>query len=337
MFIMIVVCLPVILAFCVLTINVAWMQLTRTELRTATDAAVRAGGRTLSMSQDTAQARATAADAAARNTVAGEPLLLADSDLRFGFSTMHDNSPATFAELDDSSTQINAVRVTGRRVSGSPSGPVPLLFSGMFDRTTFEPLKVATATQTDRDVVLVLDRSGSMGSMTTDGTRWDALKDAVDVFLDTLAQTPQAEQVGLVTYSTDSTVDVELTMDYQRIRDAIDRNTPNGWTGIGRGINSGRDVVTDPTYTRSFARKTIVVMTDGIHNRGVDPVTAAANAQNVDNVTVHTITFSSGANREHMQQVADEGGGSHWHADDQGSLIEVFEDVANNLPTLLTE
>jgi len=61
----------------------------------------------------------------------------------------------------------------------------------------------------------------------------------------------------------------------------------------------------------------------------------AANAD--DNITVHTITFSTGANQSHMGIVAENGGGSHWHADDQASLLQVFEDVANNLPTLITE
>jgi Ca-activated chloride channel homolog len=35
--------------------------------------------------------------------------------------------------------------------------------------------------------------------------------------------------------------------------------------------------------------------------------------------------------------VASNGGGRHWHADDQAELIAVFEEIANNLPTLLTE
>ena len=46
---------------------------------------------------------------------------------------------------------------------------------------------------------------------------------------------------------------------------------------------------------------------------------------------------SSEAEQARMILVATNGGGSHWHADDQASLLQVFEDVANNLPTLITE
>ena len=222
-------------------------------------------------------------------------------------------------------------------MAGSLSGPVPLLFTGLFDRTTFEPRQIATATQSDRDVVLVLDRSGSMDSWTPTGTRWTDLQDAVGVFLDTLALTPQDEQVGLATYSTYATSDVNLTLDYQAIRDAVASKNPRGWTGMGRGIEAGQTTVMNPAYTRTFAQKTIVVMTDGNHNRGIDPEDAALAANNDNNITVHTITFSVGANQNHMDAVADNGGGSHWHADDQASLLQVFEDVANNLPTLVTE
>lgn len=337
MVVMVLICLPVILAFAVLTINIAWMQLTRTELRTATDAASRAGSRTLSLTQDVDAARAAAIAGAGNNLIAGDPLLLAESDLQFGLSEPQNAGPWTFAERASDANDINAVRITGRRVTGAPSGPVPMLFAGLFDRTTFEPVKVATATQSDRDVVLVLDRSGSMRSRTSTGTRWTDLKDAVDVFLDTLALTPQDEQVGLVTYSTQASRDVNLTLDYQSIRDAVDNVNTGGWTGIGRGIEYGQAAVMDPSFTRTFANKTIVVMTDGNHNRGIDPVDAAEFAHNDDNITVHTITFSSGANRNHMRSVADVGNGSHWHADDQASLLQVFEDVANNLPTLITE
>jgi len=337
MLVLILVCLPVILAFSVFAINIAWMQLTRTQLRTATDAASRAGSRTLSLTQDTDLARAAAVAGAGNNLVAGQPLLLATTDLEFGLSQPAESGPWTFEERETTATDINAVRVTGRRVAGAPSGPVPLLFAGLFDRTTFEPIKSATATQSDRDVVLVLDRSGSMGTWTPTGTRWTDLVSAVDVFLNTLELTPQDEQVALATYSTNASIEVNLTYDYQQIRDAVAAINPNGWTAIGKGIQHGQTAVTNPSYTRTYANKTIVVMTDGNHNRGIDPVDAAEDAHNDDNITVHTITFSSGADEDHMIEVADAGKGQHWHADDQASLLQVFEDVANNLPTLITE
>src|SRR3954468_13380242 len=81
MLVLVAVCLPLCIIMAAFAINVAWMQLVRTELRTSTDAAARAGGKELSLSQSVAVARTAAKDAAKRNFVAGGPLLLADSDV----------------------------------------------------------------------------------------------------------------------------------------------------------------------------------------------------------------------------------------------------------------
>src|SRR3954464_8126191 len=86
MLVLIALCLPLCIIMAAFAIDVAWMQLVRTELRTSTDAAARAGAKQLSLSQSTSIARTVAKDAAKRNFVAGGPLLLADSEIEFGNS-----------------------------------------------------------------------------------------------------------------------------------------------------------------------------------------------------------------------------------------------------------
>ncbi|MEZ6062967.1 MAG: VWA domain-containing protein [Planctomycetaceae bacterium] len=337
MLILILVCLPVILAFAIFAINVAWMQLTRTELRTATDAAARSGSRMLSRSQDTAIARSWANAAALHNQVAGVPLVLAPTDVIFGNSAPDGFGGYVFSPRLDTDNDINATRVWGDRRSGSATGPVPMLFAGLFTRKIFEPLKTATATQIDRDVVLVLDRSGSMNTVTPTGTRWTDLKVAVQAFLNALATTPQDELVGVASYSTTSSNDQDMTLSYPTIMTTVNNLSPGGFTAIGKASKQGRIAVTDPAFARPTAQKTLVVMTDGIHNTGINPEIESRDAHVTYGITVHTITFSSSADQAWMQLVASEGGGQHWHADDQASLIAVFEEIAANLPTLLTE
>src|SRR6476469_2755145 len=86
MMVLIAVCLPLCIIMAAFAVDVAWMQLVRTELRTSTDAAARAGAKQLSLAQDTTSARKMAKAVAKRNLVAGDPLLLADSDIQFGVS-----------------------------------------------------------------------------------------------------------------------------------------------------------------------------------------------------------------------------------------------------------
>lgn len=337
MMVLMVLCIPVVLMFSAFAINIAWMQLTRTELRTATDAAARAGSRTLSLSQDAATARTAAQQAAARNTVGGDPLIMDNGDVVFGESTKQPNGRWDFQPLSDNSSRITGVRVIGDRTAGSASGAVPMLFSGIFDRSTFEPIKQATASQLDRDVFLVLDRSGSMRYWTRTGNRWEDLKKAVEGFLEALKRTPQDELVGVATYASWSSIDEHMQLDYTRLMETIDDQDVGGMTAIGRGLQDGIEGVTNPAYARLNAARTIVVMTDGHHNRGIDPEVVAREAHEDYGITVHTVTFSRGADQNHMKRVAENGGGKHWHADDQAQLIAAFEEIANNLPTLITE
>ena len=160
MLVLIAVCLPLCIIMAAFAVNIAWMQLVRAELRTATDAAARAGAKELSLAQTTTAAIAEAKEAAKRNVVAGDPLLLADSDIEIGNSSQPtDISRFIFTP---GGSKPNAVRVTGRRTQGSLAGPVDLLFANVFGIRQFEPKESATSTQLDRDICLVVDRSGSI-------------------------------------------------------------------------------------------------------------------------------------------------------------------------------
>src|SRR5262245_46575944 len=157
MLVLIAVCLPLCIIMAAFAINVAWMQLVRTELRTSTDAAARAGAKQLSLSQSIAVARAEAKDLAKRNLVAGDPLLLADNDIEFGNSTQP--APSSRFNFIPGGKKPNAVRVTGQRTKGSLAGPVDLMFAGVFGVKQFQPKDSAVSTQLDRDICLVVDRS----------------------------------------------------------------------------------------------------------------------------------------------------------------------------------
>ena len=359
MLVLIAICLPLCVIMAAFAIDVAWMQLVRTELRTATDAAARAGAKELSLSQDIDAARARAKEAAQRNTVAGEPLLLADSDIEIGKSTQ---SGAGRFNFTPGGNRPNAVRITGRRTEGSAAGPVNLLFAGVLGIRHFEPRERATSTQLDRDICLVVDRSGSMmqslsgGSMPTGKcdaphptkSRWGALATAVEAFLVELDKTVQKEHVGLVSYSSDttecnntykiSTIDSALVENYAAIRNEINRmgsKPVKGRTAISAGLDNGIKVLTG-TRVRPFAVKTIILMTDGIHNLGPEPIISARNAASQD-IVVHTITFSNDADIRRMRDVAAAAGGRHFHAPNAQELVKIFKEIAATLPVLLTE
>jgi hypothetical protein len=391
--------LAILAAFC---INAAQMQLTRTELIVATDAAARAGGRAFSEVQTVSAAKTAAITTAALNTVNGEPLQLQSDDgaaeIEFGKTVQPDGVLGRYhfqkiptSTVESGGELASAIRVRGRRETGSLSGKVPLVIPGLLNVDDFSTVQTSVAMQVDRDISLVLDRSGSMAEIEfnwpsdqnpwstsaknagvtagklrkIDGqyyyttgnnsttyqqwawehyfrngpaptTPWQDLVEAVDAFLDVLDDTSQEEQVSIASYSTDATLDTLLEKDFTVIRSTVDSLRTGGWTAIGEGMQEGIEALLD-SAARPYAAKTMVVMTDGIHNNGTAPDVIATQLMGTYNLTIHTVTFGPGADQQAMQEVAAIGGGKHYHAATGAQLVEIFEEIANNLPTILTQ
>lgn len=362
MLVFIAVCLPLLIIMAAFAIDVAWMQLARTELRTATDAAARAGAKELSLKQDPTAARTKAKEAASRNMVAGQPLVVQDKEIEIGKSVQVGTGRFSFTV---GAAKPNAVRVFGKRTGDSKSGPVDLMFSKVLGVDQFEPVEVAASTQLDRDICLVVDRSGSMmwtltgGSNYPKGTkacdkphptqsRWGALATSVEAFLQELETTVQDEHVALASYSSNVTdcgntykisqLDSDLVSDYSVIRSKmanLSSKPVKGSTAISAGLDEGIKVLTGAKI-RPFAVKTIILMTDGIHNLGPEPIESAKVAANKD-ITIHTITFSDDADIKRMKAVAAAANGKHFHATTQAELTAIFREIAATLPVLTTQ
>ncbi len=329
MLVLIMLMLVVVLAMTIFAVDIAYMQLVKTELRTSTDAAARAGSEALARTQSVDAARQAARDAAAANRVAGDPLLLDDADIVFGTAAASNFGVFTF---QPGANPINSVRVLGRRSGGSPSGKVPLFLGSLLGTGTFEPELQSTTTSVVRDIALVLDRSGSMASQ----NKINELKIAVNIFLDIMDATTSDERVSLTSYSTTGTKDQDMTSNLNLVRSAVNQMPAAGFTAIGQGLQIGSDSLVFDSNSRPFAEKTIILLTDGIENRG--PFTIPVlNGILPRNQVIHTITFGAGADQNLMRQVASATGGTHTHAPSGQALRDAFETIARTLAVLTIE
>jgi Flp pilus assembly protein TadG len=361
--VMVAIMIIVFLASVAFSVDVAYMQLSRTKLRSATDAAARAAGEGLSRAQDIDYARQAAKTIAAANRVAGKPLQLDDSDIVFGKSTQQASGAWAFAP---NGQPINAVRVFGRRTREAPSGSIPTFFGRIFNVLDFQPTQAATVVRLDRDICLVVDRSSSMKlylddtnpTMSTSDSRfckppnmslsrWGALSVAVQRFIDALEETPQTEYVGLVSYASAYTAcsysnnaadtNCPLSANHAQVTSAmatISSKKFNGMTNIAAGITQGIQVLTSAS-ARPYAAKTMVLMSDGAYTAGQQPSLVAPQAAAQD-IIIHTITFGE-ANPAEMQAIADATGGNHYIAPDAATLQDIFEEIALTLPVVFTD
>jgi Mg-chelatase subunit ChlD len=360
-----------IIAAAAFTVDIAYMHCVKTELQIAADAAARAASNSLGSSQDLTLASDAAKHIAGENFVAGSPLTLVDDDIIFGQSTANDDGTFSFVE---STNPINAVRIRGSRARVSASGPVRLVLGPLLGREHFEPEVFASAARVDRDIVIVVDRSGSMAwdESGTDwsypeeyaqnsqsvnyglpphptGSRWAGLIEAVSVFCDAVDSTREEEHLALVSYSdrytyngytvptvaTNAELGPTSAVIVQELQE-IGENAIIGGTNISAGLDRGVSVIQNPDTARPFAFKMVILMTDGVWNAGRDPVLAAQDAA-AAGIVVHAITFSAGANQADMQEVAEATGGKFYHAPTRDELKDAFEEIAYSIPVILIE
>jgi Ca-activated chloride channel homolog len=195
------------------------------------------------------------------------------------------------------------------------------------------------------DIVIALDASGSMAAEDFQPRdRFHVAGLAVKQLLDLLHN----NRVGLVVFAAEAYTHCPLTLDHNALRDALDRVEPGAiedGTAIGNAI-----AVSLNRLRESDARsKVIILVTDGVNNRGeLQPMDAARMAAGLG-VRIHTVGVgSSGIARfplqdpvygktyarmhveidEHsLKQIAENTGGRYYRATDRPSMESIFEAI----------
>ena len=356
--VLVAVLIPALLALAAFAINIAQIEIVSAEIQIATDAAVRSAGREYLLTGDKDKALLAARDMASRNPIGSFVVPFEASDLEFGVGARADaNSPYTFVETGSG----NAVRLSTNSLADGGDGVSPV-FPFFGSNYKIRPRITAVSTQGVIDIALVVDRSGSMaygagetavyppvpaaapagwdfGDPVPPQARWLDLIASTKVFVDELNASPTDELVSLTIYDESSTTLLELSDNYAPIiseLEFISGGFEKGGTNIGGGILGGQTAVGSSTFGRPDASKVIIVMTDGVHNTGTDPLTAAESVAR-SGVTLFTITFSDEADQTMMENVALKGRGQHFHAVNAAQLELAFQQIARSLPTLLTE
>lgn len=395
------------------TVDIAYMQCVRQELKIASDAASKAAVTALSQGGTQADAINQAIAYAAKNNVGGAPLKIDASNVSLGGVSYVSNARWTFTK---NATPVTAASVTVNMQSGTAPGAVNLFLGKLLGTSTFSPSTTSTAAFVRNKVCLCIDRSRSMtfdlsgededwptsssgypsgvpnsvkavkiGSKTYDyrwlyppcnGSRWSYLDVAVNAYLDELQNAPTQTNVSLITWASStnnstskdvnnkyhtytgatmntsssqtsyaaSSLDSGFVTSYSTIRTVISNKGNKsmlGGTDTNSGLQEAVDLFAD-TEDGIPCNKIIILFSDGMWNVGSNPVTnAAINAKNA-NIVVHTVGFmlnSSDANygNEAMSGIAAATGGKFYRATDGASLKESFEDLARNLPVILTQ
>jgi len=193
------------------------------------------------------------------------------------------------------------------------------------------------------DIVLLLDVSGSMVAEDFTPNRIEAAKKVAEDFIDGR----QNDRIGLVIFSGVSFTQCPLTTDYTVLKRLL-RQVKNGMvvdgTAIGMAIANGVNRLKD-SQAKS---KVMILLTDGVNNRGeIDPITAAKIAATYG-VRIYTIGVGAQGEAPYPVQtpfgirrqlipvdldektlttIADMTGGKYFRATDNNTLKAIYKEI----------
>ena len=200
-----------------------------------------------------------------------------------------------------------------------------------FDNRCNAP-SIQEVTAKARNVIIVLDDSGSMREKVGETTKMESAKLAITEYLKKTATLPMT-QVGLVIYGhkgSNQAVDkavscasAELIVPLSELKQETAQSKlagiePVGYTPIGLGIKTAaeafrEDKEKDKLGVRAGAINEIVVITDGVETCDTNPVGVAQELANLEEqITVHVIGFAVGSSEgSELRKIAEAGGGTY--------------------------
>ncbi|MBI2049951.1 MAG: VWA domain-containing protein [Candidatus Staskawiczbacteria bacterium] len=168
------------------------------------------------------------------------------------------------------------------------------------------------------DVVLVIDRSGSMA-----GKPFTDAQIGAKAFIDNMNLT--SDQVGVVSFSSDVTLDAHLTHDGDIAKQAIDSLRSSGRTNIAEAIKLAQDELTSSS---GEGNPIIVLLSDGLPNEGGDPLPVADKAKSEG---IRIITIGLGKDNEVLLKRIASKESDYYFAPDSEALRNIYLSIIATL------
>ncbi|VUC72747.1 Mg-chelatase subunit ChlD [Raoultella terrigena] len=185
-----------------------------------------------------------------------------------------------------------------------------------------------------RDIVLIIDVSGSMGKTDVEGgiTRQQAVQDSLRKFV----ASRRSDRIGMVIFATKAWPFAPISEDKQALQTRINQLAPGmigQQTAIGDALGVAVKVLDAGPDSR--ADKLAILLTDGNDTASQLPPMLAAKLAAEHHVQVHTIAFGDPNSRDNdkvdlalLQRIAKTTGGHAWTAARSGSALdEVWQKI----------
>lgn len=193
------------------------------------------------------------------------------------------------------------------------------------------------------DIVLATDISGSMLAEDFRPNRIEAAKRVAMDFIDGRP----TDRVALVIFAGESFTQCPLTLDHAVVKNLITQ-VKSGMVADGTAIGMGLATAVSRLKESKAKSRVVILMTDGVNNRGfIDPMTAAGIAESFG-IRVYTIGVGTigmapypvqtpfGVQYQNvpveidealLQKIADQTGGKYFRATDNKKLKAIYDEI----------
>jgi len=213
---------------------------------------------------------------------------------------------------------VSVLDADGRPVADLPREQVKLFENGRPVAVSEMRMAGAAGTKAPLSLAVVVDRSESMT-----GVKIDRAKEAVHRFLSLLEP---GDRASLITFSDAVVRTEELTDNVVLLTHALDRIRPEGHTALYDAVAEGA-----ASLAGVEGRKAVVVLTDGIANRGSMDIDQAIASAVRDNVSVTVIGLGSDVRTPRLERVAAETGGTYFFTPGPDGLRRIYETISSRI------
>lgn len=196
------------------------------------------------------------------------------------------------------------------------------------------------------DIIIAMDISESMLEEDFDPNRLEASKEVAKEFI----KSRKNDRMGLVVYEAESFTQCPLTSDQEVLLELLDDIQPGIMAG-GTAIGTGLATAVNRLRESEAKSKVIVLLTDGVNNRGKIHPLSAADIANEFGIRVYTIgvgtngtikkqvgydiftqepiynEFTVEIDEEVLNEVANRTNGQYFRAVDKSSLENIYREI----------
>ncbi|MFN2250279.1 MAG: VWA domain-containing protein [Anaerolineae bacterium] len=167
------------------------------------------------------------------------------------------------------------------------------------------------------DIVLVIDRSGSM-----QGAKMAAATLAAQSFAELLDV--RHHRIGLASFSSDASIDVPLTDSIPAVIDGLAELRPDGGTNMAAALERARANLSE--FGRPEALPVIVMLSDGQNNDQFPDPVPVADATRGWGAQIYTVGLGADVDADTLQQIAG-GAGAYFFAPTPNELFPIYGQI----------